>query len=127
MLLSLILAGNFPNFYCDNGLKLQVYYSSVSIIFSDKDHRGGDGSFRCFHDSVQEDLLLSYGYEEGLKSQVHHSPRRCQCFLMSATSSTDMVKIASEKRNELDLVLPIYKMMWNYDVKPTGQTWSILL
>ena len=118
-LLSLILAGNFPNFYCDNGLKLQVDYSSVSIIFFDKDHRGGDGSFRCFRDSVQEDLLLSYGYEEGLKSLVHHFPRCCQCFLISATSSTDMVKIASEKRNELDLVLPIYKMMWNYDVKPT--------
>ena len=117
--LSLIIAGNFPNFYCDNGLKLQVDYSSVSIIFSDKDHRGGDGSFRCFRDSVQEDLLLSYGYKEGLKSLVHHFPRCCQCFLISATSSTDMVKIASEKRNELDLVLPIYKMMWNYDVKPT--------
>ena len=86
------------------------------------DGEGGDGSFHCFHDSLQEDLLLSYGYEEDLKSLVHHIPRRCQCILMSATSSADVVKIASEKRNELDLVLSIYKMMQNYDVKPTGET-----
>ena len=79
-------------------------------------------AFAVFVTQVQEDLLLSYGYEEGLKYLVHHFPRCCQCFLISATSSTDMVKIASEKRNELDLVLPIYKMMWNYDVKPTRET-----
>lgn len=34
----------------------------------------------------EADLLLSYGYEEDLKSLVHYIPRRCQCILMSATS-----------------------------------------
>lgn len=41
----------------------------------------------------EADLLLSYGYEEDLKSLVHHIPRRCQCILMSATSSADVEKI----------------------------------
>lgn len=41
----------------------------------------------------EADLLLSYGYEEDLKSLVHHIPRRCQCILMSATSSADVDKI----------------------------------
>lgn len=34
----------------------------------------------------QADLLLSYGYEDDLKSLTAHIPRRCQCLLMSATS-----------------------------------------
>lgn len=41
----------------------------------------------------EADLLLSYGYEEDLKSLVHYIPRRCQCILMSATSSADVEKI----------------------------------
>lgn len=41
----------------------------------------------------EADLLLSYGYEQDLKSLVHHIPRRCQCILMSATSSADVEKI----------------------------------
>ncbi|KAK9097111.1 hypothetical protein Sjap_022608 [Stephania japonica] len=36
----------------------------------------------------EADLLLSYGYEDDLKALVPHVPRRCQCLLMSATSST---------------------------------------
>ncbi|XP_059640091.1 DEAD-box ATP-dependent RNA helicase 16 isoform X2 [Cornus florida] len=35
----------------------------------------------------EADLLLSYGYEEDLKALTVHVPRRCQCLLMSATSS----------------------------------------
>lgn len=34
----------------------------------------------------QADLLLSYGYEDDIKSLTAHVPRRCQCLLMSATS-----------------------------------------
>nr|CAN71941.1 hypothetical protein VITISV_038912 [Vitis vinifera] len=35
----------------------------------------------------EADLLLSYGYEDDLKALTAHVPRRCQCLLMSATSS----------------------------------------
>ena len=38
--------------------------------------------FSCF----QADLLLSYGYENDIKSFTPHVPRSCQCLLMSATS-----------------------------------------
>ncbi|XP_068654578.1 DEAD-box ATP-dependent RNA helicase 16 isoform X2 [Aristolochia californica] len=41
----------------------------------------------------EADLLLSYGYEDDLKSLVPHIPRRCQCLLMSATSSADVEKL----------------------------------
>ncbi|WOK92252.1 hypothetical protein Cni_G00943 [Canna indica] len=41
----------------------------------------------------EADLLLSYGYEDDLKSLATHVPRRCQCLLMSATSSTDVEKL----------------------------------
>ncbi|CAL9775070.1 unnamed protein product [Musa acuminata subsp. burmannicoides] len=41
----------------------------------------------------EADLLLSYGYEDDLKSIVAHVPRRCQCLLMSATSSSDVEKL----------------------------------
>ncbi|KAG6469207.1 DEAD-box ATP-dependent RNA helicase 16-like [Zingiber officinale] len=41
----------------------------------------------------EADLLLSYGYEDDLKSLISHVPRRCQCLLMSATSSTDVDKL----------------------------------
>lgn len=34
----------------------------------------------------QADLLLSYGYEEDIKTFTVHVPKRCQCLLMSATS-----------------------------------------
>ncbi|XP_059640090.1 DEAD-box ATP-dependent RNA helicase 16 isoform X1 [Cornus florida] len=41
----------------------------------------------------EADLLLSYGYEEDLKALTVHVPRRCQCLLMSATSSADVEKL----------------------------------
>ncbi|XP_042447186.1 DEAD-box ATP-dependent RNA helicase 16-like [Zingiber officinale] len=41
----------------------------------------------------EADLLLSYGYEDDLKSLISHVPRRCQCLLMSATSSSDVDKL----------------------------------
>eukprot|EP00252_Welwitschia_mirabilis_P002952 TRINITY_DN1295_c0_g1_i1.p1 TRINITY_DN1295_c0_g1~~TRINITY_DN1295_c0_g1_i1.p1 ORF type:complete len:589 (+),score=118.29 TRINITY_DN1295_c0_g1_i1:418-2184(+) len=41
----------------------------------------------------EADLLLSYGYENDLKSLVPHVPRSCQCLLMSATSSADVDKL----------------------------------
>ncbi|XXG48879.1 hypothetical protein AAC387_Pa02g3206 [Persea americana] len=41
----------------------------------------------------EADLLLSYGYEEDLKALIPHVPRRCQCLLMSATSSADVEKL----------------------------------
>ncbi|ERN18519.1 DEAD-box ATP-dependent RNA helicase 16 isoform X2 [Amborella trichopoda] len=41
----------------------------------------------------EADLLLSYGYEEDLKSLVFHVPRHCQCLLMSATLSADVEKL----------------------------------
>ena len=56
---------------CLLGLQLSPVVKSIF------DGEGGDGSFHCFHDSVQEDLLLSYGNEKDLKSLVHHIPRRC--------------------------------------------------
>ncbi|KAF8410262.1 hypothetical protein HHK36_002787 [Tetracentron sinense] len=41
----------------------------------------------------EADLLLSYGYEDDLKALIPHVPRRCQCLLMSATSSSDIEKL----------------------------------
>ncbi|PIN13038.1 RNA helicase [Handroanthus impetiginosus] len=41
----------------------------------------------------EADLLLSYGYEDDLKALTAHIPRRCQCLLMSATSSADVDKL----------------------------------
>ncbi|KAI3958856.1 hypothetical protein MKX01_023532 [Papaver californicum] len=41
----------------------------------------------------EADLLLSYGYEDDLKALTPHIPRRCQCLLMSATSSDDVEKL----------------------------------
>ncbi|KAM7520372.1 hypothetical protein LguiB_019334 [Lonicera macranthoides] len=41
----------------------------------------------------EADLLLSYGYEDDLKALTPHVPRRCQCLLMSATSSADVEKL----------------------------------
>ncbi|XP_020959264.1 DEAD-box ATP-dependent RNA helicase 16 isoform X2 [Arachis ipaensis] len=41
----------------------------------------------------EADLLLSYGYENDIKSFTPHLPRSCQCLLMSATSSTDVDKL----------------------------------
>ncbi|KAI8534727.1 hypothetical protein RHMOL_Rhmol10G0119300 [Rhododendron molle] len=41
----------------------------------------------------EADLLLSYGYEDDIKSLTAHIPRRCQCLLMSATSSADVEKL----------------------------------
>ncbi|KAL1308874.1 hypothetical protein HN51_050910 [Arachis hypogaea] len=41
----------------------------------------------------EADLLLSYGYENDIKSFTPHVPRSCQCLLMSATSSTDVDKL----------------------------------
>ncbi|KAI4385275.1 hypothetical protein MLD38_003321 [Melastoma candidum] len=41
----------------------------------------------------QRDLLLSYGYEDDLRALTTHIPKRCQCLLMSATSSADVDKL----------------------------------
>ncbi|GAB4846851.1 DEAD-box ATP-dependent RNA helicase 16 [Ancistrocladus abbreviatus] len=41
----------------------------------------------------EADLLLSYGYEGDLKAFTAHVPTRCQCLLMSATSSADVEKL----------------------------------
>lgn len=41
----------------------------------------------------EADLLLSYGYEDDLKAFTAHVPKRCQCLLMSATSSADIDKL----------------------------------
>ncbi|CAI0430582.1 unnamed protein product [Linum tenue] len=42
---------------------------------------------------LQADLLLSFGFEEDLKALTALLPRRCQCLLMSATSSDDVDKL----------------------------------
>lgn len=54
----------------------------------------------------EADLLLSYGYEEDLKSLVHHIPRRCQCILMSATSSPVILTLTEVEGKECDGVVP---------------------
>ncbi|CAI0405488.1 unnamed protein product [Linum tenue] len=41
----------------------------------------------------EADLLLSFGFEEDLKALTALLPRRCQCLLMSATSSDDVDKL----------------------------------
>ncbi|CAN6819034.1 unnamed protein product [Brassica oleracea] len=41
----------------------------------------------------EADLLLSYGYEDNLRSVTSIVPRRCQCLLMSATTSSDVEKL----------------------------------
>ncbi|GAQ77617.1 hypothetical protein KFL_000010660 [Klebsormidium nitens] len=41
----------------------------------------------------EADLLLSYGYEEDLKQLAQQVPRRCQCLLMSATTSADVDRL----------------------------------
>ncbi|XP_015868189.1 DEAD-box ATP-dependent RNA helicase 16 [Ziziphus jujuba] len=41
----------------------------------------------------EADLLLSYGYEDDIKAFTSHIPKRCQCLLMSATSSADVEKL----------------------------------
>ncbi|KAK6151125.1 hypothetical protein DH2020_016057 [Rehmannia glutinosa] len=41
----------------------------------------------------EADLLLSYGYEDDIKALSAHVPKRCQCLLMSATSSDDVEKL----------------------------------
>ncbi|KAI5075692.1 hypothetical protein GOP47_0009768 [Adiantum capillus-veneris] len=41
----------------------------------------------------EADLLLSYGYEDDIRSLAPHVPRKCQCLLMSATSSADVEKL----------------------------------
>ncbi|KAK9054154.1 hypothetical protein SSX86_025231 [Deinandra increscens subsp. villosa] len=38
----------------------------------------------------EADLLFTYGYEKNLKDLKAHIPKRCQCLLMSATSSEDV-------------------------------------
>ncbi|XP_015581730.2 DEAD-box ATP-dependent RNA helicase 16 [Ricinus communis] len=41
----------------------------------------------------EADLLLSFGYEDDLRALTALIPRRCQCLLMSATSSDDVDKL----------------------------------
>ncbi|KAJ0252146.1 DEAD-box ATP-dependent RNA helicase 16 [Hirschfeldia incana] len=41
----------------------------------------------------EADLLLSYGYEDNLRAVTSIVPRRCQCLLMSATTSSDVEKL----------------------------------
>ncbi|KAL4582095.1 hypothetical protein LXL04_006635 [Taraxacum kok-saghyz] len=51
---------------------------------------------KSVHDSLsvlildEADLLFTYGYEKNLKDLKTHIPKRCQCLLMSATSSDDV-------------------------------------
>ncbi|XP_056175876.1 DEAD-box ATP-dependent RNA helicase 16 [Syzygium oleosum] len=55
----------------------------------------------------EADLLLSYGYEEDLRALKAHIPRRCQCLLMSATSSADVEKLKKQiLHNPFILTLP---------------------
>ncbi|XP_010269677.1 PREDICTED: DEAD-box ATP-dependent RNA helicase 16 [Nelumbo nucifera] len=55
----------------------------------------------------EADLLLSYGYEDDLKTFTTHVPRRCQCLLMSATSSADVEKLKKlVLHNPVILTLP---------------------
>ncbi|KAF9604098.1 hypothetical protein IFM89_002773 [Coptis chinensis] len=55
----------------------------------------------------EADLLLSYGYEDDLKALIPHVPRRCQCLLMSATSSADVDKLKTlVLHNPVTLTLP---------------------
>ncbi|GAV57689.1 DEAD domain-containing protein/Helicase_C domain-containing protein [Cephalotus follicularis] len=41
----------------------------------------------------EADLLLQFGFEDDLKALTAAIPRRCQCLLMSATSSADVEKL----------------------------------
>ncbi|XP_010531315.1 PREDICTED: DEAD-box ATP-dependent RNA helicase 16 [Tarenaya hassleriana] len=41
----------------------------------------------------EADLLLSYGYEDDLRALTSIIPKRCQCLLMSATTSSDVEKL----------------------------------
>ncbi|XP_065867435.1 DEAD-box ATP-dependent RNA helicase 16 isoform X2 [Euphorbia lathyris] len=41
----------------------------------------------------EADLLLSFGYEDDIRALSALLPRRCQCLLMSATSSADVDKL----------------------------------
>ncbi|KAJ4844418.1 DEAD-box ATP-dependent RNA helicase 16 [Turnera subulata] len=51
-------------------------------------------SFEFFNYTFfQADLLLSFGYQDDLKALTSFIPRRCQCLLMSATSSADVDKL----------------------------------
>ncbi|KAI3423156.1 uncharacterized protein J3R85_011281, partial [Psidium guajava] len=55
----------------------------------------------------EADLLLSYGYEEDLRALKAHIPRRCQCLLMSATTSADVEKLKKQiLHNPVILTLP---------------------
>ncbi|KAI3500284.1 hypothetical protein L1887_36103 [Cichorium endivia] len=51
---------------------------------------------KSVHDSLsilildEADLLFTYGYEKNLKDLKTHIPKKCQCLLMSATSSDDV-------------------------------------
>ncbi|XP_030538986.1 DEAD-box ATP-dependent RNA helicase 16 [Rhodamnia argentea] len=55
----------------------------------------------------EADLLLSYGYEEDLRALKAHIPRRCQCLLMSATTSADVEKLKKQiLHNPFILTLP---------------------
>ncbi|XP_042991179.1 DEAD-box ATP-dependent RNA helicase 16-like [Carya illinoinensis] len=55
----------------------------------------------------EADLLLSYGYEDDIKAFTAHIPRRCQCLLMSATSSGDVEKLKKlDLHNPFILTLP---------------------
>ncbi|KAI7747383.1 hypothetical protein M8C21_002304 [Ambrosia artemisiifolia] len=54
-------------------LKAKAIQDSLSILILD-----------------EADLLFTYGYEKNLKDLKAHIPKRCQCLLMSATSSDDV-------------------------------------
>ncbi|OVA09169.1 Helicase [Macleaya cordata] len=59
-----------------NALQINSVRDSISMLILD-----------------EADLLLSYGYEDDLKALIPHVPRRCQCLLMSATTSADVEKL----------------------------------
>ncbi|THG21596.1 hypothetical protein TEA_019609 [Camellia sinensis var. sinensis] len=66
--------------------------NSLSILVLDEVQIQYDHEFQHLNSSLA-DLLLSYGYEDDLKALTAHIPRRCQCLLMSATSSADVEKL----------------------------------
>lgn len=58
----------------------------------------------------EADLLLSYGYEDDLKALTAVVPRRCQCLLMSATTSSDVEKLKKLiLHNPINLTLQEYR------------------
>ena len=63
--------------------------------------------------------------------EVHITPdlfkEMCKAGIDIPAKTFHPIMQASEKRNELDLVLPIYKTLRNYDVKQIGETFKYMI